>query len=1704
MDENNIALGKRLASDLALQTTLLVCAICSELKTAAQLMSLVLRKDEVPELDERGIINSSPCGNDNYYQLFACDVCYCNGKVLMKHAQWNVHGFGKLDLDVKDCWLSEESFISTMTSAIAVKHCGSGGYSFKQESLGSASFYYHSVLDSMYGLLQECGNDKRMAVGWVREGQSVRSGALMMIRITVVLKLFRTFWTNNSTYRVQCLQCANGLWSTEKVEQELLPLIEKRLCAAPTAAKLSDNSNQHHWPWKVLDKNAKRYYVKVGAHVTMEGVSEICMFVQTFPCMFPKMDHEKSMQLNSEMSLRRFAQHVALLSDNRLGKHDRALFVLNYILLKKTVCSEMFSGRAELPSFLEEVGDLSKLEAELKKSIEEEEKEKGDKEQEEKSYQSDSLVYALLSGMKMYAKNISGHPMARASYRRTLKCLHRSLNPGSVWLTININDNGNQWLKKMYGCDKNEELDYETVKSGGIAQAVFFDSYVKSFIDNVLTTGLFCKIDWAGGTIEWCQDGTSHLHLIAALERISPQNMAEHLKDGETLRKLEEWIGTLFCENNNHSDLVDGALLRVMQDKGQLLHVHSALCSKYQKKNADGKCKCRFEYGRKLYDCENGAECVVNQETTSWKWNIERDHKMALCHCDALYEIHHACGGLPKFHHFCQFFGGSGVDGQRVIMYATNYTTKMGMTRIELKKMLREVVQLAIGKLVKVGAENWSCKDRVLWIIRSALLKMLQAVSIPQAQAALNVLGLKEFHCTKQDETVVTLFSPPFVDYVKNEGKFKPESSVIDYMYRGIELENYSPWLFAFEGWQKVKKENDLEHVDDENHVSFLTKHPDYKFHWLERKRKNKQRKNSREIGVIVNVIRRKQFVVNDKLREIWLLSIATHWRTYVDIASRSWKHYSEDNSEDMAIIEMSKLLVNEMSLIHAKEDLDENSSVDNVDYVNDQSSRKNKHHMILEHRDDNDDENLISIIGGENGANAVMAGRIAGLIPVPSLSSMRHKDELEKDSLRLSYDQFRAMTNNNTEKEAKQIDKKDDELELIGLAKNEMSKILKDWLQQSTVLGRCNPEHKVAILTCVLYLADAFCEPCDKMASDFSMVIQGSGGTGKTQSIICAVKEFVDFVCSKTDNNIWKKCVLLLGPTNMVAKAIGGSTIDCGLLNRRSPQSGVKCSKLVKLVIVDEFSMVSLQWIDQISRALQEAMGKKEKPFGGVSVVWIGDVHQLPPIMGQSVYTPIDVVKNARDRCGRLLWTGEKWSERQSLSVLMKHQYRMQEPLASISERFANGDQTVHDAMLLSEKVLKEGVEDWELHFRNDPVSTRVLCLENNSKAALNWEIVKWLHQNEWYSWEAQNDISASKNLEVVDQLEPMQCAWKWMPVVCLENYLGTDVVNGALCWVLHIVLKEDDVMPYSVLVVAAETKDIAKAKINGKTLTKLIHDKVVVPIMAVKREGRKAIPLAPVWCMTLHKVQGATLDRVVLNLSGGLLSASLLYTAITRVHAFDKLWLLQKISPSLLLTMKFSLHVKAEIKRLKLQEKKTRDYLLDQVKQWSNIPALLDMIWMNDFGKGNEEETVMKNDIQAEEDYSIRTNHTTCNPVKSFEIMEEHSDWVSECTMFCCPAILLLKAKEVGVEQVLEFNVDTDDWSPCQLNQVKRAAIIVNLRTAMKEVEVGALLEKEWLYIEKREKENEWKKYFKGKDKTCMKVLKQAVHKREREEES
>jgi hypothetical protein len=112
-----------------------------------------------------------------------------------------------------------------------------------------------------------------------------------------------------------------------------------------------------------------------------------------------------------------------------------------------------------------------------------------------------------------------------------------------------------------------------TVMSGGLHQAMFFQAYVKSFVDNILNDGeMFGEIAWAGGTVEWCVDGTSHLHLIFALTRIT--KMEECFDNSIKMAALERWWGEHFCECVEHKD---GTYMSVLQKQGKLVHKHTLL-----------------------------------------------------------------------------------------------------------------------------------------------------------------------------------------------------------------------------------------------------------------------------------------------------------------------------------------------------------------------------------------------------------------------------------------------------------------------------------------------------------------------------------------------------------------------------------------------------------------------------------------------------------------------------------------------------------------------------------------------------------------------------------------------------------------------------------------------------------------------------------------------------------------------------------------------------------------------------------------------------------------------------------------------------------------------------------------------------------------------------------------------------------------------
>ena len=132
-----------------------------------------------------------------------------------------------------------------------------------------------------------------------------------------------------------------------------------------------------------------------------------------------------------------------------------------------------------------------------------------------------------------------------------------------------------------------------------------------------------------------------------------------------------------------------------------------------------------------------------------------------------------------------------------------------------------------------------------------------------------------------------------------------------------------------------------------------------------------------------------------------------------------------------------------------------------------------------------------------------------------------------------------------------------------------------------------------------------------------------------------------------------------------------------------------------------------------------------------------------------------------------------------------------------------------------------------------------------------------------------------------------------------------------------------------------------------------------------------------------------------------------------------------------------------------------------------------------------------------------SCEAESTVCTPVKMVSSVGEvnEENWVAAATMFSCPALLMLKAKQI--EDVPEFLELDGEWNAEQANQIRRVQLVLKLAEEVQ----GAEMKVKWASIEKRERENEWKKLFKDKKSTCMKVMKkvtkQGMAKRHKERE-
>ena len=209
-----------------------------------------------------------------------------------------------------------------------------------------------------------------------------------------------------------------------------------------------------------------------------------------------------------------------------------------------------------------------------------------------------------------------------------------------------------------------------------------------------------------------------------------------------------------------------------------------------------------------------------------------------------------------------------------------------------------------------------------------------------------------------------------------------------------------------------------------------------------------------------------------------------------------------------------------------------------------------------------------------------------------------------------------------------------------------------------------------------------------------FYAFLSGGGGVGKSHLIKSIYQAAIKYYNSKAGEDFHQVKVLLLAPTGKAAFIIKGNTIHIALAVPASQSlknyKPLDCSRLntlrsqlggVKLILLDEISMVgSNMFTVQINNRLKDIKGSKED-FGGVSIIGIGDLFQLPPVFDGYIFN--DIQNSEYSILVPNLW--KKYFKMFELDEIMRQ--RESKMFAEILNQLREGKQTKDDIMKIKER---------------------------------------------------------------------------------------------------------------------------------------------------------------------------------------------------------------------------------------------------------------------------------------------------------------------------------------------------------------------------------------------------------------------------------
>jgi len=402
-----------------------------------------------------------------------------------------------------------------------------------------------------------------------------------------------------------------------------------------------------------------------------------------------------------------------------------------------------------------------------------------------------------------------------------------------------------------------------------------------------------------------------------------------------------------------------------------------------------------------------------------------------------------------------------------------------------------------------------------------------------------------------------------------------------------------------------------------------------------------------------------------------------------------------------------------------------------------------------------------------------------------------------------------------------------------------------------------------------------------DAIVGGKSIFVTGPGGTGKSYLLQTLYAHYKGLTGKTLAITAMTGCAgLLIGPWAKTLHSWGG--IGLGRLPAEQVAAGIakdgrKKKRWTKTdcLVIDEVSMLTpslLEYLDKVGRLVR----KKDLPFGGLQVVFVGDFYQLPPVSKESTDKRV------------FAFESPLWSQVVQTSVQLTQILRQKDPVfQGILNEARVGELSPNSYAILETRKTME--------WKRQEIKPTLLFVKNHDVSSINESKLAKLPGEE-HIFEAE---TTSAHEDIRDDILRMLVE-KIDKDASYEPRLALKV--GAQVMLLKQLMEEREdekgkLVNGSRGIVTGFGKDgFPRVKfMNGKEL--VVRKEKWSSDSEKDGDGvtREQVPLRLAYALTIHKAQGASLDSALIDVGPSTFEYGQAYVALSRVRSMESLFIFE-----------------------------------------------------------------------------------------------------------------------------------------------------------------------------------------------------------------